>query len=124
MPARTPEEIHALIAAAFNSGDLDAFLALHEEDAATVAPPDKNHLTGRDAIRAATAPIFALRPRVQIDVVGKVERDGLALTHAHWRMSASDGDEPVEMSGRGTIVSRRQPDGSWQIALENSLSFE
>jgi ketosteroid isomerase-like protein len=64
MPASTPEEIHAQIAAAFNSGDLDAFVALHEEDAA------------------------------------------------------------VEMSGRGTIVSRRRPDGSWRIALENSMSFE
>jgi hypothetical protein len=30
--ARTPEEIHAQSAAAFNTGDLEAFLALHEED--------------------------------------------------------------------------------------------
>ena len=27
------------------------------------------------------------------------------------------------MSGYGTIVSRRQPDGSWLIALDNPLSF-
>jgi uncharacterized protein (TIGR02246 family) len=124
MSARTPEEIHAQIAAAFNAGDLPAFLALHEEDAATVAPPDKRHVRGRDAIRAATEPILARRPSVHIEVVGKVEADGLALTHAHWSMSATEGDQPVEMSGRGTIVSRRQADGSWRIVLENSMSFE
>ena len=80
-------------------------------------------MSGRDEIRAATEPIFALDPSVQIDVVGKVESDGLALTHARWSMSATEGDQPVEMSGRGTIVSRRQADGSWRIVLENSMSF-
>ena len=50
----------------------------------------------------------------EIEVVGKLESDGLALTHARWRVG--------EMSGYGTIVSRRQPDGSWLIALDNPLS--
>ena len=121
---RAQNKIHAEIAAAFNAGDIDAFLALHEEDAATVVPPDKRHVSGWDEIRAATEPIFALDPSIQIEVVGKVEADGLALTHARWNMSATDGDQPVEMSGRGTIVSRRQADGTWRIALENSMSFE
>lgn len=89
-----------------------------------IVPPDKRHVSGRDAIRAATEPIFALGPSVQIEVVGKVEADDLALTHAHWSMSATEGDQPVEMSERGTIVSRRQPDGSWRIVLENSMSFD
>jgi hypothetical protein len=29
MPARSPEEIHALLAAAVNAGDVDAFAELH-----------------------------------------------------------------------------------------------
>jgi hypothetical protein len=28
----------------------------------------------------------------------------------------------LEPAGDGTIVSRRQPDGSWQIVLDNPLS--
>ena len=63
MPAHSPEEIHALVAAAFNAGDLDAFLELHEEDAAAIVPPDGRRVSGRDAIRAAVQPIFALRPQ-------------------------------------------------------------
>ena len=123
MSARSPEEIHSRIAAAFNAGDLDAFLALHEEGAATVVPPDGTEVRGRDAIRAAIAPIFALRPSVEIDVVGKLEADGLALTHAQIRMSATEDGRPVEMPGlRGTIVSRRQADGSWRIVLDNPMS--
>jgi ketosteroid isomerase-like protein len=55
-------------------------------------------------------------------VVDKLEADGLALTHARWSLVGSDGGERVELAGRGTIVSRRQPDGSWRIVLDHPLS--
>jgi uncharacterized protein (TIGR02246 family) len=122
MDAASPEQIHALIAAAFDAGDIDAFLRLHEADATVVVPPDGRQVTGTDAIRAALAPTFALAPTVRIDVVGKVEGDGLALTHARWRLVGTADGEPVEMSGRGTVVSRRHPDGRWRIVLDNPMS--
>jgi uncharacterized protein (TIGR02246 family) len=124
LPAHSPEEIHALIAAAFNAGDLDAFIDLHEEHAATIVPPEGRRVTGRDAIRAAVEPIFALRPSARIEVVGKLQADGLALTHARLDVVAGDGDRRLEVSGHGTIVSRQQPDGTWRIVLDNPMSPE
>jgi uncharacterized protein (TIGR02246 family) len=118
MPAHSPEEIHALLAAAVNAGDLDAFADLHEKDATVIVPPEGRRVSGRDAIRAAVEPIFALGPRAEIEVVGKLETDDLALTHARVNVVATD----VEISGRGTVVSRRQPDGSWRIVLDNPMS--
>jgi ketosteroid isomerase-like protein len=35
---------------------------------------------------------------------------------------ATAGDERVAMAGRGTIVSRRQADGSWRVVLDNPMS--
>jgi uncharacterized protein (TIGR02246 family) len=124
MPARTPEEIQALIAAAFNAGDLDAFLQLHEEDATVAVPPDGDRVSGREAIRAAVQPTFALRPTIRNEVVDKLQSDGLALIHARWNLAGTDDGQLVEMSGRATVVSRRQPDGSWRIVLENPMSWE
>ena len=124
MPAHSPEEIHALIAAAFNAGDLDAFMEIYDDDATLIVPPEGQRVSGREAIRAAVQPTLALRPSAQIEVVEKLQADGLALTHARWSIVATDGGERVEMSGRGTIVSRRQPDGSWRIVLDNPLSPE
>lgn len=124
MPAHRPEEIHALIVAAFNAADRDAFAALHEEDATVIVPPDGRRVCGRDAIRAAVEPTFALAPAARVEVIDTLEGDGLALTQARWRMVGVNGREPVELSGRGTIVSRRQADGSWRIALENPMSPE
>ena len=122
MPARSPEEIHALLAATFNERDLDAYARNYEENAAMILPPEGNRASGRDAIRAAVEATFELRPSLQIDVVETLQADGLALTHARWSLTGTDAGERVELSGRGTLVSRRQPDGSWRIVLENTMT--
>ena len=119
MSARTPEEAHALLAAAFAAGDLDALVELYEDGATLIVPPEGRRVSGRDAIRAAVEPTVALRPRFRSDVVEKLETDGLALTHARWTAVSADGGE---LGGRGTVVSRRQPDGSWRIVLDNPMS--
>ena len=120
MPAHTPEQIHSLIAAAVNAGDLDAFVALHEDDAAVIVPPRGHRVSGADAIRAAVQPVFLLSPSVEIEVVGKLQTDDLAVTHARVRLHGPE----LEFAGRGTVVSRRQPDGSWRIVLDNPMSPE
>lgn len=122
MPARNPEEIHALVAAAINDRDPDAFAALHEPNARIVVPPEGRRVTGDAAIRRAIGPVLALRPVIQIEVVDKLQADGLALTFGRWSLAGADGDELVEMTGLGTMVSRRQPDGTWRIVLDNPLS--
>jgi len=124
MPAHTPEDIHALIERAFNARDRDAFVELHEEHATVVIPPEGERVSGKEAIRAAIEPTFAMEPSARIEVLDKVEHDGMALTHARWEVAGTNGGEHIEMTGRGTIVSRRQPDGSWRIVLENSMSPE
>ncbi|HEY7621096.1 MAG TPA: nuclear transport factor 2 family protein [Solirubrobacteraceae bacterium] len=122
MPARRPEEIHALIAAAISDGDADAFTALHEPTATIVVPPDGRRVTGGAAIRDAIDSVLALRPVLRIEVVDTIQADGLALSHGRWTLAGSDGGELIEISGLGTMVSRRQPDGSWRIVLDHPLS--
>jgi uncharacterized protein (TIGR02246 family) len=117
--AHAPEDLHALVEAAFNERDIDALIALYEDDATQVVPPQGERVTGADAIRAAVEPLMALAPRARMEVVEKVEGGGLAVTYGRWSL-AGTGDH--EMSGRGTMVSRRQPDGSWRIVLDNPMA--
>jgi ketosteroid isomerase-like protein len=120
--AHTPEAVHAVIEDTFNRGDIDAFVAAHDADATVAVPPDGRRAHGLSAIRAATAPIFALRPHVTITVYRKLQTDDLALTRARWELvgTANDGS-PVHLTGNGTIVSRRRPDGTWGIVLDDPL---
>lgn len=122
MPARSPEEIHTLIEAAVNGADLDALIDLYEEHATTVVPPDGNRVSGRGQIRAALAPLFASGPRVRIEFLDKLQADGLALSHARVDLVVTLSGEQVNVRGRGTVVSRRQPDGTWRIVLDNPTS--
>ncbi len=120
--AGTPEAVHAVLESAFNRGDLEAFIAVHESDATVAVPPDGHHVHGLDAIRAATAPIFALRPRVTITVHHKLQTGDLALTRARWELVGTGSDAtPVHLSGNGAIVSRRRSDGTWGIVLDDPL---
>ena len=121
MSAHSPEETHALIAAALNAGDRDAIADVYEEKAVLIVPPSRQRVSGRDAIRAAMEPMLALAPSARLEVVEKLETDGLALTIGRWNIVGSDGGERIEMSGRGAIVSRRQPDGSWRVVLDNPM---
>jgi ketosteroid isomerase-like protein len=107
------EQGRAPLAAAMNAGDLETFVALHEQNATTIAPPEGRAVSGRAEIRAALEPIFASGPKLANEVVGTLEGDGLALTHARWKLKGRDPDgRAIEVAGRGTIVSRRQPEGA------------
>jgi len=121
--ASTPEALHAIIVDAFNRGDVDAFLAAHEEDASVVVPPGGTCAHGLDEIRAAAAPIISLRPHMTSVVYKTLRSNELALTHASWDLdgTAPDGTR-TQLSGTGTIVSRRGPDGTWRIVLDDPQS--
>jgi uncharacterized protein (TIGR02246 family) len=121
MPADSPEQVHADLSAAFNRGDVEAFVELYEREAALLVPPLGQEARGEAAIRAAIEPVFATRPVFESQVVDKLESGGLALTHARWRWVATVDGETREESGRGTVVSRRQPGGGWRIALDIPL---
>jgi uncharacterized protein (TIGR02246 family) len=125
-PAITrPELLNAAVAEAFAAGDVDGFLALHTDDATTSSPPVGERVHGLDAIRAAVAPIMAMKPRLTSTVTKVLVGDDLALTHATWELSAiAPNGAPVEQRGRGTIVARRQDDGTWRIVLDDPLTPE
>jgi ketosteroid isomerase-like protein len=123
MSARTPEDTHALVETALNTGDLDGLLEVYEENAQLVVPPSGERVSGKAELREALRPMLALRPRVKLEVVDKLEADGLALTYGRWRLVGTDPDgTDIELAGSGTIVSRRQPDGTWLIVLDNPLA--
>jgi uncharacterized protein (TIGR02246 family) len=120
--AHTPDALHAVLAEAFNSGDVDAIMDAYDEDAVLVVSAGRS-VRGRDNIRTAIAPWLSLEPHFTSVVQKVLQTDGLALTYARWELvgAAADG-RPVRLTGRGTMVSRRRPDGSWGIVLDDPLS--
>lgn len=119
MSAHSPKDLLSQVEAAFNDGDADALLALYEPDATFVAQPGQT-VTGIEEISVALSGFFAIKPVFDLDVRSIVESQDLALVHSNWTIhgTAPDGS-PLAMSGSASDVLRRQPDGTWLLAIDN-----
>ena len=119
MPANRPEECDLKIAEAVNAGDLEAAVALYEDDAAFVAGPD-NVVRGSAAIRQMMTGMIAEKPRLKIEVPLVVQSGDLALLFSKWSATSvgADGKEST-MSGNGREVVRRQADGTWKFVIDH-----
>jgi uncharacterized protein (TIGR02246 family) len=81
MPARTPEELHRLLAEAFNAHDLEALMALFEPGA-TLIPQPGQIVTGTEAIREAASGFLALKPKFDLDFKKAFQAGDIALEGA------------------------------------------
>src|ERR1700730_17389394 len=117
MPATKPEELHSLLSAAVTNGDLDAYLALYEPQAA-LAKQAGGVAVGIDAIRAEVAPFLALRGALTVKTAKVVAAGDLALLHSLGSFSgaAPDGSRVEIPEHPAHEVARRQADGTWLFA--------
>ena len=114
MPARNPEDVDQQLAEAFRARDLEAVVMLYEPGATFVAQPGQS-MTGQAAIRAAVQGFLALQPDLRIKVTRVIRSGDLALLSSTWTLAGTGPDgEPLQLSGIGAEVVRRQPDGSWR----------
>jgi uncharacterized protein (TIGR02246 family) len=114
-----PSALHQRMARLFNAGSLDGLVALYTEDATLVPEPGKS-VTGRAALRQALAGFVALRPRAATFTTAGVVRAGdVALTRSHWAMIGSTPQGDLKLDHHGLEVMRRQPDGTWQFAVDD-----
>ena len=119
MAARKPKDCDNLLIEALNTGDLEAAVACYEPDASFVVEPGKV-VTGHAAIREVLESWLALKPKLTIEA-NAVQSGDVALLRSKWTLkgTGSDDGKPVEMSGNGTEVVRRQADGSWLFIIDN-----
>jgi len=63
-----------------------------------------------------------MRPTLSIVPISVLQAGGLALAHGRWRLAVVENGSRVELSGLGTMVSRRGAQGNWRVALDNPLT--
>ena len=121
MPARSAAEVHQLWVDAFSRGDVDALLALYEDDAVLLAQPGAPLAHGTDAIRGALEAFLSLGATFEVQHTDVVAGGDLAILYSVWtlRGGADPEGDPIDMSGQTTDVVRRQPDGTWLFAIDN-----
>jgi uncharacterized protein (TIGR02246 family) len=124
MGANKPEDIHKLFTAAFNSGNLEALMALYEPDAQLVPQPGQV-TTGHEAIRQALQQFLALKGAMQITTRYVIRGDAIALLSGQWHLKGSGPDgKSVEMGGKSVEVARRRSTGEWLLVIDHPFGAD
>lgn len=97
--------------------DVDAALACYEPDAIVVDQYGRTN-TGAAAIKAFIETVMIL-PLV-FTHRSIVQAHDVAIHYSQWTIALpDDGSGATELTGRTTDVLRKQPGGSWLIAIDN-----
>lgn len=116
LPKRA-EDVHAALAAAFNTGDLDAVFAIYDYNGIIVPEPGKV-VSGREPFEQAVKAIQSIKGKMEIKTVYCLQTGDLAVGRSEW--SITDGDE-VKISAKGIEVMQRQADGNWKIVIDHAF---
>ena len=118
MPARTPGDVDRLFAEALNAGNLEALVALYEQEAVLMPQPGKL-VHGTAAIRESLAQFIAGKPKISLKPRLNTYTSDLAVVSATWELSMTGPDgKPVSMTGQSIEVMRRQANGTWLFAID------
>jgi len=119
MSAQQPEELHQLFVACINAHDLDALLALYEQDS-TVADLAGHPLHGTDDFRAFLTGFLAVVKQIDGGTRKVLVAGDIALLSSTWRavLAAQDGGVTI-VTGTSAEVARRQLDGTWRFLLDD-----
>jgi uncharacterized protein (TIGR02246 family) len=119
MPAYNPNQVHRAFTQAFNSGDIDAVMALYEPDACCIEPEPGTLAEGWDAVREVVKAFLALKGQITFDTKKVVQAGNLAVLHGEWSLAGTGPDgSPVSLAGTTTEVVRKQPDGTWLYVID------
>ena len=120
MAARHPEDLHHHFAAALNLGDLESIVTLFEPEGQTVPQPGQPSVAGLPAIRTVMQQCLALKPKIMYEATSSMQADDVALLLGQWRLTVQGPDgKPMELTGKGVQVARRQSDGTWRYLIDH-----
>jgi len=118
MSVRQPHAMNAAFADAFNARDLDALVALFEEDA-VVVEQDGALRQGSAGVRRHLEELLALPGRMRSENRSAVHVGDMAMLTARWGIR--DGDTLVAAATSSELV-RRGRDGTWRYVVDQPFA--
>jgi uncharacterized protein (TIGR02246 family) len=111
----TPEQVGRRLVRYLDEGDLDGLLALYEVDAVFAEVGEVS--TGHTEIRRAHQRFLDAGLKLTLNDSVAFQVSDLALVHWSWTVTDAAG---FEARGSSAEVLRRQADGRWKFAIDNS----
>jgi uncharacterized protein (TIGR02246 family) len=121
----SPADVYPALLKAFNAGDIDATVACYEPQACFVLKSG-HAACGTAELREMYRATFSYKPDLELHVRKIISAaDDLALVVVDWKSkTVSPSGEVKVWAGTATDIVRRQPDGTWKLALDNPYGIE
>jgi uncharacterized protein (TIGR02246 family) len=123
--AHNPADVYPALLKAFSAGDVDATVACYEPQACFVLKSG-HAARGVDELREMYRATFSYKPDLELEVRKIISAgDDLVLVIVEWKSKIiSASGEAKVWAGTATDIVRRQPDGTWKLALDNPYGVE
>jgi ketosteroid isomerase-like protein len=119
-PAKKAEDVHATLANAFNTGNVDTVMSMYDATGIIVPEPGKP-VSGKAKFEEAIKGILSIKGKMDIKTVYCLQAGNTAVGRSEW--SITDQGE-VKISAKGIEVMRQQADGSWKIIVDHAFGAE
>lgn len=115
----TPANLLALLGRLIEARDVDAVMAIHEDDAGMVEWGGGVAYGDAD-IRQVYVDFFATEPDLKVQALQIVEAGGVAIILGDYTLDYTNANgRIVSVGGKFGDMVRQQPDGSWLYLLDN-----
>jgi len=116
---KTPEELLDLQVEEFNIGNISFLMTLYEKEACFASKPGQD-AKDVESIRKAFQSLIDMGCKLKAKPKRVLLASDLALLITEWSINGTEPDgKPINLTGRGTVVLRRQSDDTWLIVIEN-----
>ncbi|BAV04755.1 conserved hypothetical protein [Filimonas lacunae] len=113
----TAAGVHATLANAFNTGDVNTVLSMYDFNGIIVPEPGKA-VSGRASFEEAIQAILSIKGKMEIKTVYCLQTGDIAVGRSEWNIT--DGEE-VKVTAKGIEVMKQQEDGSWKVLIDHAF---
>jgi ketosteroid isomerase-like protein len=115
----TPEDLLNSQVEEFNRDNISFLMTLYENDACFVSKPGQV-VKNPESIRQTLQSLIDMGGKLEAKPKRVLLASDLALLITEWSINGNEPNgKPINLTGRGTVVLRRQSDGTWLLVIEN-----
>jgi ketosteroid isomerase-like protein len=115
----TPEALLNSQVEEFNKGNISFLMTLYEKDACFASKPG-HVVKDLESIRRTLQDFIGKGAKLEARIKRVLQAGNLALLITEWSLNGTEPDDRIiNLTGRGTVVLRRQSDDTWLMVIEN-----
>jgi len=115
-----PQDVHARLAEAYNTGDVNTVMNMYDFNGILVPQPGKA-VSGKAGFEEAVKGILSITGKMDIKTIYCLSAGDLAVGRSEWSITENG---ITKISAGGIEVMQKQTDGTWKVLFDHAFGAE